>query len=119
SSCVTIPGFDYNRIAEWAQQSCVAQIEQTKSYLENVELIFITASWNWHLRSEEFNRALRDFLQNMASQAQVYILSQVPLLNRNPQRAKRFLSLGLTPYVNINPDYLRTNEYLYDLSMVI
>ncbi|WP_268843539.1 SGNH hydrolase domain-containing protein, partial [Vibrio anguillarum] len=63
SSCVTIPGFDYNRIAEWAQQSCVAQIEQTKSYLENVELIFITASWNWHLRSEEFNRALRDFLQ--------------------------------------------------------
>ncbi|EKF9755972.1 acyltransferase [Vibrio cholerae] len=119
SSCVTIPGFDYNRIAEWAQQSCVAQIEQTKSYLENVELIFITASWNWHLRSEEFNRALRDFLQNMASQAQVYILSQVPLLNRNPQRAKRFLSLGLTPYVNINSDYLRTNEYLYDLSMVI
>lgn len=111
SSCVTIPGFDYNRIAEWAQQSCVAQIEQTKSYLENVELIFITASWNWHLRSEEFNRALRDFLQNMVSQAQVYILSQVPLLNRNPQRAKRFLSLGLTPYVNINPDYLRTNEY--------
>ncbi|EOX3426212.1 acyltransferase family protein [Vibrio cholerae] len=119
SSCVTIPGFDYNRIAEWAQQSCVAQIEQTKSYLENVELIFLTASWNWHLRSEEFNRALRDFLQNITLQAQVYILSQVPLLNRNPQRAQRFLSLGLTPYVNINPDYLRTNEYLYDLSMVI
>lgn len=113
SSCATIPGFDYQRIAEWAQKPCVEQIERAKKYLPSTKVLFLAASWNWQLASGDFKNALDAFL---ASQSQtgskIYILEQEPLLNRNPLRAIRFKALGLDPKIDIDPAYRRANATL-------
>lgn len=111
SSCVTIPGFDYQRIAEWAHKDCLSQIEEAKKYLDKSDTIFLAASWNWHMQSQEFNQALTNFLDNEEYQAQKYIISQEPFLNRHPMRNQRFTHLG----IGTDIDYLRTNQILQEL----
>ncbi len=117
SSCVTIPSFDYKRIAEWAHHDCLAQIEQAKTYIENAEVIFLAASWNWHLKSREFNQGLINFLKNDAPHAKKYVISQEPLLNLHPQRNQRFVSLGWVNRSGVNTDYLRSNENLKSITI--
>ncbi|MEV3814340.1 SGNH hydrolase domain-containing protein [Aeromonas allosaccharophila] len=45
SSCVTIPGFNYQRLPEWARKECITQIEQAKAKIEYADNIFLAASW--------------------------------------------------------------------------
>ncbi|MFP2770652.1 acyltransferase family protein [Oceanisphaera sp. KMM 10153] len=116
SSCVTIPEFNYQRIAEWAHESCLSQIEEVKKHLDKAETIFIAASWNWHMQSQEFNQALTNFLKKEALQAHKYLVSQEPLLNRHPLRNQRFTHLGIGIRGGLNQDYLRTNQLLRELT---
>ena len=116
SSCVTIPGFNYQRIAEWAHKPCLAQIEHAKPYIEKADTIFLAASWNWHMQSQEFNQALTNFLSNEEYQAQKYIISQEPLLNRHPMRNQRFTHLGIGTKAGLDTDYLRTNQLLQEMT---
>ena len=117
SSCVTIPGFDYPRITEWARKPCLEQIEQAKSYLPDAKVIFIAASWNWHLASDDFKNALEDFLTTQSQAGtQVYVLEQEPLLSRNPLRAIRFKALGLEPNIDIDLTYRQANTSLQRLA---
>lgn len=118
SSCVTIPGFDYQRIAEWAHKPCLMQIEQAKEHLSGTKVIFLAAMWNWQLASSNFQHALEAFLTTQSQVGtQVYILEQEPLLDKNPLRALRFKSLGLTPGIDINPSYQQANASLQHLSI--
>ena len=113
SSCVTIPGFDYQRIAEWAHKPCLDQIEQAKKYLPSTKVLFLAASWNWQLTSENFKKALGDFLAKPSQVGkQVYILEQEPLLSKNPLRAIRFRALGFDPKIDIDPAYQQANTTL-------
>lgn len=116
SSCVTIPGFDYQRLAEWAQKPCLEQIEQAKKHLADAHMVFLAASWNWQLASEDFNSALHAFLsaQSLAG-VELYILEQEPLLSKNPLRAIRFKALGLEPKINIDPAYQQANAALQQI----
>lgn len=113
SSCATIPEFDYQRIAEWAQKPCVEQIERAKKYLPSAKVVFLAASWNWQLASGDFKNALDVFLaaQSQAG-SKIYILEQEPLLSTNPLRAIRFEALGLDPTIDIDPAYRQTNATL-------
>ncbi len=117
SSCVTIPAFDYQRIAEWAQGACLKQIEQSEKYLRGAKTVFLAASWNWQLASNDFQHALEAFLtvQRLAG-AQVFILEQEPLLSKNPLRALRFSALGLAPKIGIDPAYQQANALLQRLA---
>ncbi len=117
SSCVTIPAFDYQRIAEWAQGACLKQIEQSEKYLRGAKTVFLAASWNWQLASNDFQHALEAFLtvQSLAG-AQVFILEQEPLLSKNPLRALRFSALGLAPKIGIDPAYQQANALLQRLA---
>lgn len=117
SSCVTIPDFNYQRIAEWAHKPCLSQIEEAKKYLDKADTIFLAASWNWHMQSQEFNQALTNFLSNEEYQAQKYIISQEPLLNRHPMRNQRFTYLGIGTKAGLDKDYLRTNQILQELAV--
>ena len=112
SSCVTIPSFDYQRIAEWAQKSCLDQIEQAEKYLPKARLVFLAAIWSWHMESNEFKNALNDFLKNKGNDRRVYLLEQEPLLGKNPSRFTRIKSFGLNPVININPAYKEANAAL-------
>lgn len=117
SSCVTIPGFDYQRIDEWAQKPCLAQIKQAEKYLISAQTIFLAAAWHYQLPSAEFQSSLTDFLAKQSKVgSKIYILEQEPLLSKNPQRVLRFKHLGLDPIININPSYLQFNSSLRRLS---
>lgn len=113
SSCVTVPGFDSQRIAEWAREPCLAQIDHAKKYLNSAQVIFIAASWNWQLASDDFQHALSAFLttQSMVG-SKIYLLEQEPLLSNNPLRAMRFHTLWLAPRVKIDPAYHQANAML-------
>lgn len=116
SSCVTIPGFDYERIAEWAQKNCQEQIEKAQQHLTRGQVIFLAASWDWQLASDNFENALEVFLTTQShSGAKVYILEQEPLLSNNPLRAMRFKTLGLDPNIEIDPAYQYANAKLRHL----
>lgn len=98
SSCITIPKFDYQRIPEWSREACQKQIEHSQKYLFGAKTVFLAASWSWQLASDDFQRALKDFLtaQSQAGK-KVFIMEQEPLLSKNPLRTLRFSALGLTP----------------------
>ena len=117
SSCVTIPGFDYQRIAEWAHEPCQKQVEQAQKYLPGAKTIFLAAIWNWQLASSDFQHALEAFLtvQSQAG-ARIYLLEQEPLLSKNPLRALRFSALGFAPKNDIDPAYQQANATLQRLA---
>lgn len=117
SSCVTIPGFDYPRIAEWAHKPCQTQIEQARQHLAGAQVIFLAASWHWQLASDDFQHALSAFLAARSQTgSKIYLLEQEPLLSKNPLRALRFKALGLDPNIGINPAYQQANATLQRLS---
>lgn len=116
SSCVTIPGFDYKRIPEWARESCLKQIEEAEFYIKRSQIIFLAGMWSWQLQSDEFKAALLEFLKAGAPQAKKYVMSQVPLLNKNPIRDHRFHYLGLGGIMGRNESYLVGNSYLEKVS---
>lgn len=117
SSCVTIPGFDYQRIAEWAHKPCLVQIQQAKQYLPNAKTIFLAAFWSWQFTSNTFRNSLDAFLAEQSLKGvKVYIIEQEPLLRIKPSRAMRFKALGLNTEVKLNPAYQQANASLGYLS---
>lgn len=114
SSCVTIPGFDYQRIEEWAHKPCLSQTEEAKKYLENSKAIFLAASWAWQFESEKNKTSVADFVKNV--QQPVYIISQEPLLKKHPVRSLRFEYIGLpSKPMTIDPAYMKANKILVDI----
>jgi peptidoglycan/LPS O-acetylase OafA/YrhL len=117
SSCVTIPGFDYQRIPKWSQEACLKQIVQSQKYLLGAKTIFLAGSWDWQLASDDFQRALEVFLDvQTQTGAKVFLMEQEPLLNKNPLRTLRFSTLGLTSRIGIDPAYHHANATLQHLA---
>lgn len=111
SSCVTIPGFDYQRIAEWAHKACASQIQEAQKHRLEAETIFLAASWNWHLQSAEFKQAVSGFF-DANTHANIFTISQEPLLKFHPMRNYRFEHLGVGKKASLDLDYLQTNSWL-------
>lgn len=116
SSCVTIPGFDYQRIAEWAHEACLKQIKAADMYIDRAQVIFVAGMWSWQMQSDAFKKALIKFLKDRAPKTQKYVISQVPMLSKNPMRDQRFSAIGLGGSAGRNNDYLSANHTLEDIS---
>lgn len=117
SSCVNILAFDLQRIDAQSRDACQEQIDNSQKYLFGAKTIFLAASWNWHLASNDFQRALEAFLiAQTQTGAKVFIMEQEPLLNKNPLRILRLSSLGLTPRIGIDPAYHHANATLRHLA---
>ncbi|MFG1487950.1 acyltransferase family protein [Oceanospirillum sp. HFRX-1_2] len=114
SSCVTIPAFDYERIAEWAQKSCFEQIQAASKYVRQTGTIFIAGVRDTQTRSKKFNTAIYEFLKNN-QEKKIYLLSQVPRFENNPSRTRRFDSLGLNVRPELDPDYIVGNNVIKSL----
>lgn len=114
SSCVTIPGFDYRRIPEYAHKECLSQIKEAKAFIENATVIFLAGVWNTHLKSVEFREALSEFLTQ--NKAEVNVISQEPRLKRNPLRKQRFNMFPFKGETELNVEYVVANDYLKSLS---
>lgn len=118
SSCVTIPGFDYQRIPEYAQKECLSQIQQANKYLPNAKIIFLGGMWSWQLTSNDFHQTLDAFLSAQSKAGiRVYLMEQEPMLSRSPMRDLRFKHLGVeSSKVKIDPIYQQTNARLQSLA---
>ncbi|ELJ8709729.1 acyltransferase family protein [Vibrio cholerae] len=117
SSCVTIPGFDYQRIPELAQTECLNQIKDGQFYQSGAEKIILAGSWSYHIKSEVFLNALERYLKATAIQPkQVIILSQIPRFTKNALRAQRFAVIGFDSNLMLDESYIVANERLSNIA---
>lgn len=114
SSCVTIPGFDYQRISEWAQQPCLDQIEMARPHIEKSKLIYIAGMWSYQMQSELFNLALNGFLKSYKHK-EIIFLSQVPYFDRDVNRNKRFIAIGINSVMMTDPFWQDSNTKLQNV----
>lgn len=113
SSCVTIPGFDYQRIPEYAQQACVEQITEATRHIEQAHTIFLAGKWSRHFDFPTFPAALNSFLDSMHPEKKLFVFGQIPFLKQHPLRSIRFIHLGLPVSADIlDKKYLSTNKIM-------
>lgn len=92
SSCMTIPAFDYQRIAEWGINLVYTQIKEAEKYFPEAEIIFLTGMWSYHCTNEPFKDAFNLFLASNGFKT--IVLGKVPLLECHHLRSLRFKLLG-------------------------
>lgn len=116
SSCVTIPGFDAERIVEGARKSCLSQIDEGRKYTANADGIIIAGMWQFQTPSAKFMEQLDKFLTDAATRNQhVLVLAQIPMLASNPQRLDRAEKLGLHLSYAMNEEWVAANSRIKDL----
>jgi len=114
SSCVTYPGFDYERIPEWAKVACARQIQEVNKYIDNARFIVVAGMWSYQFSFDTFYDSLSHFLTAEKARS-IYFMPQVPLLNINHQRVRRFNALGLKNSAVIDVNYIQANKLLHEL----
>lgn len=111
SSCVPIPGFDVERLPEYAQQPCRSQIIAVKQALVTMDKVIIAGMWQYQMPSPAFVKALQAFLDDAAAAPkQVVILGQVPMFRSDAQRVRRFRELGLPATLALNDEWKIANH---------
>lgn len=116
SSCVTIPGFDAQRILEGARQACLDQIVEGAKYTPAADGIIVAGMWQYQAPSDPFMAQLDQFLSAAAGRhQQVLVLAQVPMLTSNPQRIYRVNSIGLDLTAALNTEWSAANSKVKDL----
>lgn len=117
SSCVPIPGFDIERLADWAQSACQAQIETIAGLMPAFDRIIVAGMWQYHMQSQAFTESLRAFLVE-ADRAgkQVVLLAQIPMFDTNVQRVRRFTELGLSTSLRPNKEWQGANQQVLELA---
>jgi peptidoglycan/LPS O-acetylase OafA/YrhL len=110
SSCVTIPGFDVHRIPEDSRRACSEQIQMALPHIEKASVITIAGMWQYHASSEEFWTSFESFLDSAAARHQsVIVFAQIPMLDGDPLRARRFAYLGITPFPSRKTGWANAN----------
>jgi len=116
SSCVTIPGFDVQRIFDYARKECVEQITQAQRYLEGAKVVVVAGMWQYHAPSEAFWTAFEAFVASMESQGKkVIVFAQIPMLKGDPVRARRFAALGVPNASAKRRDWAEANCRMQEL----
>ncbi|GGU69550.1 hypothetical protein GCM10009504_28390 [Pseudomonas laurentiana] len=110
SNCITIPGFDTTRIAEWGRDACNAQINEAKKYIPEADGIVIAGMWQFHTPSALFMEQLDKFISEASIRNQkVLVLAQVPMFSSNPQRIYRLNNIGLHLTTQKNTEWTQAN----------
>ncbi len=111
SSCVPIPGFDIERLPEWAREPCKAQIAAVEEALPHTDKLIIAALWQYQMQSAPFVTALKSFLDDLErSGKQVIVMGQVPMFSSNVQRVRRFQEIGLPASLVLGDDWRIANR---------
>ncbi|WP_200881828.1 acyltransferase family protein [Nitrincola sp. A-D6] len=116
SSCVTITDFDYHKLPEWAQQSCLNQIEEAKVYIQDADVILIAGMWSYQLENEEFKIRMNSFFENSNTKVKIYIASQIAMFDSNPSRLRRFNDIGFNAKSKIDLEYVDANRQLEEMA---
>ena len=110
SSCVTIPGFDIERLPEWARERCAQSIKYAEKHIPAASELVIAAMWQYQLLSPKFVSALNKFLKQCHNSGKrVTLLWQVPMLSSNIQRLRRLETFGFQSTIRLHPDWKEAN----------
>lgn len=116
SSCVPVPGFDVERLPEYAQEDCRHQIKAVQEALSDFNVIVLAGKWRWHFGSERFLGAITSFVSSsVASGKNVIVLAQIPMFDGNLLRARHFEALGLPAAVHQDPEWKNANLRIKEL----
>lgn len=116
SNCVPIPDFDVERLADWAQAGCKAQMQAVAADLPSTHNVVIAGMWQMQVQSPAFLMALERFLRTSVEQGKVLIvLAQVPMFASNPIRIDRFQELGLPVPLVENGSWRAANATVREL----
>lgn len=116
SSCVTIPGFDVERIPDYAQNDCKNSVDFAKKFIADSDEVVLAAMWQYQLKSPKFILALKDFLlETKLADKKVTVLWQVPMLASNVQRLRRFDILGLHGEIKVNEEWQSANQRISEI----
>ncbi len=111
SNCVPIPGFDVERLADWAKPGCQTQMQVVAQDLPNTQNVIIAGMWQLHVQSPAFLVAFEHFLRSSAEQGKhLVVLAQVPMFVANPLRLQRFHALGLPVQALQNDSWQAANS---------
>lgn len=117
SSCVPIPGFDIERLPDYAQLACREQIIAVKQALATMDKVIIAGMWQYQMPNPAFVKALQGFLDDAAAaHKQVVILGQVPMFRSDVQRVRRFRELGLPASLAFNEGWRVANAQVERLA---
>lgn len=120
SGCVPIEGFDVERIRTKQHKPCLQQIDEIKKRLHGVDAVWIAGKWSKHTTSEQFQFALREALKQISQLGKpVLLFAQVPMLDGNFQRLRRFLALGLQPNTSSSAKDKTGNRMIRELASSI
>lgn len=118
SSCVTIPGFDSERIPQWGQEPCKNQITKVMDYYKQTETIIIAGMWSYQTESKLFLKCFEEFLNKAKKDnKKIIVMAQIPVLNYNMQRAFRYQSLGLPVTVGKAKDWFKGNDIIKNITV--
>jgi len=113
SSCVTIPGFNTERLSKKAKQRCIDQIDVIKGLLPNYEKVIIAGKWDYHAKSEKFLDVFDNFLDDAQTKnLSIFVIAQIPMLTSNPVRLHRFNELNLPTRTSLNISWKGSNEII-------
>lgn len=116
SNCVPIPGFDVERLADWAKPGCKAQMQVVADDLPKIQNIVIAGMWQMQVQSPVFVSVLERFLRTATEQGKhVVVLAQVPMFVANPLRMHRFDAVGLPMQVLENDSWRAANATIRQL----
>ena len=116
SSCINIHGFDYEKLPEWAHAPCLNQIKEAQNYIKKADIIVLAGMWSWQLEGKNFEKRFSEFLGASESDKSILVLSQVPLLRKNPMRNRRFENLGLKNVLALNQANILANKKIKSLT---
>lgn len=117
SNCVTIPGFDIERIPDYSRANCASTIKYASNFIPSSPVIVIAGMWQYQMQSQKFADALDAFLteSNKAGKT-VFILWQVPMLSSDVLRLRRIENLGLPSKISIHSDWLAANRAVANIA---
>lgn len=116
SSCVPIPGFDLERLPQWAQKPCREQIEAVARELPKVDRVIIAGMWQYQMQSPAYAKAFADFLASTTrARKAVVVLAQVPMFDSDVQRGRRFIALGLPAPLILNGEWQAANRQVAEI----
>ncbi|WP_350613025.1 acyltransferase family protein [Pseudomonas sp. HY7a-MNA-CIBAN-0227] len=116
SSCVTIPGFDLEKLPDWAQVECKAQIESAEKYIESSDVLIIAGMWQYQTQSPKFIEALTRFLnEDRLRTKKVFVIAQIPMFSSDFVRVNRFQNLGFSGSLEQTDDWKKANKKIEEL----
>lgn len=117
SSCVTIPGFDVERLPGWAREPCEQQINWVMENIDFYDKIIVAGMWTYHTESQEFMKSLEKFFWYYHNEGkEIYVIGQIPLLSTDVKRFYRFEKIGFPKDIYIEKSYKKANTVIQSLT---